>query len=262
MLPFPTNIQILQDISGVWNESVFTQVSVLTWSATPISVVISKLFPMRTRIMKELNNSLKASFNENSEEKRPTLLIQRLVSITNTRVTNGFNEYTYSKYQPTFWGDVFFSSFPCNDVVRDSVFDMKTRYGLDGSRIESRGSAIFSFPSRQALGPTNPPVQWVPALVPWVKRPVHGTDHAPSSSTEVKERVELYLYSPLALPCLLLGEIYPFVFFLWRCISQDDNFPHIKYRTSSSCSACKGTNNWTSQVSMLLFFNKLQLVKL
>jgi len=52
--------------------------------------------------MKELNNSLKASFNENSEEKRPTLLIQRLVSITNTRVTNGFNEYTYSKYQPTF----------------------------------------------------------------------------------------------------------------------------------------------------------------
>jgi hypothetical protein len=59
---------------------VFTQLSVLSYSATPNSVVISKLFPMRARIMKELNNSLKASFNENSEVKHPTLLILRLVS--------------------------------------------------------------------------------------------------------------------------------------------------------------------------------------
>ena len=63
MLPFPMNIQILQDIYGVWNESVFTQVSVLTFSATPFSVVISKLFSTRTRIMKEMNKSLKSSSN-------------------------------------------------------------------------------------------------------------------------------------------------------------------------------------------------------
>ena len=31
---------------------------------------------------------------------------------------------------------------------------------------------------------------------PWVKRPGHGIDHPPPSSAEVKERVELYLYSP------------------------------------------------------------------
>jgi len=29
-----------------------------------------------------------------------------------------------------------------------------------------------------------------------VKRPGHGVDHSPPSSAEVKERVELYLYSP------------------------------------------------------------------
>ena len=31
---------------------------------------------------------------------------------------------------------------------------------------------------------------------PGVKRPGHGVDHPPPSSAEVKERVELYLYSP------------------------------------------------------------------
>ena len=29
-----------------------------------------------------------------------------------------------------------------------------------------------------------------------VKQPGHGVDHPPPSSAEVKERVELYLYSP------------------------------------------------------------------
>jgi hypothetical protein len=31
---------------------------------------------------------------------------------------------------------------------------------------------------------------------PGVKRPGNGVDHPPPSSAEVKERVELYLYSP------------------------------------------------------------------
>jgi len=31
---------------------------------------------------------------------------------------------------------------------------------------------------------------------PGVKQPGRGTDHPPPTSTEVKERVELYLYSP------------------------------------------------------------------
>jgi hypothetical protein len=43
---------------------------------------------------------------------------------------------------------------------------------------------------------------------PGVKRPGRGVDHPPSSSAEVKKRVDLYLYSPLGLHGLLYGELY------------------------------------------------------
>jgi len=49
-------------------------------------------------------------------------------------------------------------------VGRDSSVGIATRYGLDGPRIESRWEAKLSHLSRPALGPTQPPVQWVPGL--------------------------------------------------------------------------------------------------
>ena len=41
--------------------------------------------------------------------------------------------------------------------------------------------------------------------LPMVKRPGRGVDHPPPSSSEVKERVELILYSPSGPSCSVLG---------------------------------------------------------
>ena len=47
---------------------------------------------------------------------------------------------------------------------RDSAVGIATRYGLHGPEIESRRGRDFPYPSRPALGPTQPPVQRVPGL--------------------------------------------------------------------------------------------------
>jgi len=69
-----------------------------------------------------------------------------------------------------------------------------TRYGLDGTGIESRWGEIFA-PVR--TGPGAHPASYIKGTrsFPGVKRPERGVDNLPQSSVEVKERVELYLYS-------------------------------------------------------------------
>ena len=78
---------------------------------------------------------------------------------------------------------------------RNSVIGIATRYGLDGRGIESRWGRDFQRMSRPVLGPTNPPIYWVPEIFR-VKWPGCGIDHPWPSSAEVKERVELHFSSP------------------------------------------------------------------
>jgi hypothetical protein len=55
---------------------------------------------------------------------------------------------------------------------------------------------LFSMSSRLALGPTQPPIQWVPgALSPGVKRPGREADHSPPTSAEVK-KMRIYISTP------------------------------------------------------------------
>ena len=78
-------------------------------------------------------------------------------------------------------------------AIAQSVLRLPTGWTVRGSN--PRGRRDVSHPSRLALRPTEPPVQWVPALSRGVRC---GRDADPSlpSSTEVKNGVELYLYSP------------------------------------------------------------------
>jgi hypothetical protein len=62
------------------------------------------------------------------------------------------------------------------------------RSGRSGDRI-----SVGPHSSRLALLPIQTPVQWVPGF--FLGRPGPGVNHPLPSSAEVKERVELYLYS-------------------------------------------------------------------
>jgi hypothetical protein len=68
---------------------------------------------------------------------------------------------------------------------------------LDGPGIESPWGRGFAHPSRSALGPINYAVRWVQGL--FARGKANGTwrgvDNSPPSSAEVKERVELYVFS-------------------------------------------------------------------
>ena len=81
-------------------------------------------------------------------------------------------------------------------VLSYSSVGIATRYGLEGSGIEFRLGPDFPHPSRPALEPTQTPLKAVPCLFSVVGRPGRGANHPTPSSAEVKERVELYLYSP------------------------------------------------------------------
>jgi len=77
----------------------------------------------------------------------------------------------------------------------DSTASIATDYWSDDPGIESRWGARFSAPVQ--TGPGTHPASCIMGTgsFPAVKRPGRGVDHPPPYSSEVKERVGLYLYS-------------------------------------------------------------------
>jgi hypothetical protein len=86
-----------------------------------------------------------------------------------------------------------------------------------------RGLGIFLFTtaSRTALGPTQPPIQWVPGVLSvGVKRPGREADHSPPSSAEVKNAWR-YTSTP------------QYVFMMWCLVKHRDNFTFTFYGVSN-----------------------------
>jgi hypothetical protein len=79
---------------------------------------------------------------------------------------------------------------------------------MDVGKLEVHNLGFFLFitASRMALGPTQPPIQWVPeALSLGVKRPGRETDHSPLSSAEVKNAWSYTSTPPIRLHGVVLS---------------------------------------------------------
>jgi hypothetical protein len=64
-------------------------------------------------------------------------------------------------------------------------------FGVESSRVKN---FHFSTSSKPTLGPTHPPIQWVPRpLSPGVKRKGREADHSPQTSAEVKKCGPIHL---------------------------------------------------------------------
>jgi hypothetical protein len=94
---------------------------------------------------------------------------------------------------------------------RDSSVGIALGYGLDnrGSGVRfPTGAGNFSLHHRFQNGSGAHPasIKWVPGVLSLgVKRPGREADHSPPSSTEAKERVELYLHSAIRLHGMVLS---------------------------------------------------------
>jgi hypothetical protein len=96
------------------------------------------------------------------------------------------------------------------------------RVGWSGVRVTT--GALFTTASRPALGPTQPPIQWVPrALSLGIKRPKREADHSPPSSAEVRNAwsYNFTLNTPACRGAQTQGQIYIYLYlyFYLYCLS-------------------------------------------
>jgi hypothetical protein len=100
-------------------------------------------------------------------------------------------------------------------VMAQSVYRWTTDWTIGVLGFDFRwGLGIFLFitASRTALGPTQPPIQWVPGTLSLgIKRPGREADHSPPSSAEVKN----------AWSCTSTPQ---YAFMPWCLVKYRDNF--------------------------------------
>ena len=75
----------------------------------------------------------------------------------------------------------------CGGGGAGSSVDIATDYELNGPGSSSGGGEIFR-PSRPTLGPTQPPVKWVPGFPGGKVRSGRAAGHSPPSSAAVMEQ--------------------------------------------------------------------------
>ena len=134
---------------------------------------------------------------------------------------------------------------------RDSSVGIATRYRLDGPGIEFRRGRDFPHPSSR---PWCPPSLLYNGyrLFPGVRRPGRGVDHQPQSNAEVKERVELYLYSrsgPSWSVLWLCLTAPPFHILSAACRSQTGQI------CENSNSKVQSLSSWTSMFGVQTFLH-------
>jgi hypothetical protein len=98
--------------------------------------------------------------------------------------------------------------YTVNSQCSSVCLETRLRAGRQGfnSRQAQWLDSFFAAASRPALGPTQPPIQWVQgALSPGVKRSGREVDHSPAPSDEVKNAWSCYPHSPIRLQGVVLS---------------------------------------------------------
>jgi hypothetical protein len=125
-------------------------------------------------------------------------------------------------------------------VGRDSVVGIATCYGMEGLGIESWGEGTrFSSPVQTGRG--NLPASYTMGTGSLV-------DHPPTSNTEVKERVELYLWAFVA--CSRVNFTFSLTFIIYFAITQSNYIMKTHNSCITVCTA--GVNSCALEVTYSL----------
>ena len=105
---------------------------------------------------------------------------------------------------------------------------------MESPGVESQWGQDFAHPSRLAMWPNKPHI-----FSPGLERPGNGDNHSPPPSVQVKERVELYLYSPSEPSWPILGREFE------MCCNNHYIIMHCSYRGADKSLARRGRKQAT-----------------